>query len=316
MTSNHSLINTINRHRNLIIVAVSLLIIIAVGTFFFVQSSNQNIVNNPVDGSGQSSLSPNDAKNLNPPTSSRVISDLAGIEITRQLKEANGVYNMGFISSLRLKDVGIAIPVKVTPETEMIDRNRLNPIQSKPLEDIIPTPNNPKIKNQLIFEKYNIKTPIQYSSFTDVFGVNDNGSINFRSDPRQTNFKDETPIQKKLREGIVHLAISPLPGEEGNSYIIGHSSNNSSVKSDYNEIFKPIESKSQIGDEFTIFDDQGRELKFRVFETLAVEDNDAESAYKNFGDRRVVTLQASIVSKRNGKTAPYQRWLTRAELVL
>ena len=118
-------------------------------------------------------------------------------------------------------------------------------------------------------------------------------------------------------DGIVHIAFTADPGDIGNSYIVGHSSNFSSVKSDYNTIFKPIESVSKPGEEFILWDDCGRELKFKVFETLRIEEGDVNEAYKIYPDKRVVTLQTSILTFVPGKgLTPTHRWLTRGELVM
>ena len=60
----------------------------------------------------------------------------------------------------------------------------------------------------------------------------------------------------------------------------------------------------------------GRELTFRIFDTLVIEGDNATEAYKPFPGRRVLTLQTSIVSFREERGLyPYERWLIRAELV-
>ena len=133
--------------------------------------------------------------------------------------------------------------------------------------------------------------------------------------------KTQIPIQIKLRDGVVHLTeevhpYSVMPGEIGNSYIVGHSSNYSWVKSNYNEIFKPLEKRTQVGEEFIIYDKYGRELKFKVFETILIEETDTATAFKLFEGRRVVTLQTSVLTWRGGVLIPTHRWLTRGELVL
>lgn len=73
-------------------------------------------------------------------------------------------------------------------------------------------------------------------------------------------------------------------------YIVGYSSNYSYVFSVYNEIFKFIERISKIGEIFYVYDKDGRELKFEVFEILVIEVGDIEMVYKFFEGCRVVIL--------------------------
>lgn len=181
---------------------------------------------------------------------------------------------------------------------------------TEPKTDSLPIPFSDKTgqPNTLEFPNLKIKSPILYSSLEDIFEKNKDGSINYQK-PIRENLKNgplSTPIQRLLTKGIVHLAFTPNPGEFGNSYIVGHSSNYPSVKSDYNEIFKNL-GNAKIGDEFIIYNSEGKGIVFKVFENLAVDSDDTEIAYKDFKDKRVVTLQASILV--NGQ--PLKRRLVR-----
>ncbi|NJK71318.1 MAG: hypothetical protein HC932_03650 [Thermales bacterium] len=134
---------------------------------------------------------------------------------------------------------------------EQIELNKL-----APLEQLVPAPKNPQQKNFLKYPKYNINTPIIYSQLTDLFQTKADGSIDF-SKPVEEDLSQgplSNPIQRLLVDGIVHIAFTPQPGEIGNSYIVGHSSNFSSVQSSYNSIFKPIERRSEIGEEFILWE--------------------------------------------------------------
>jgi hypothetical protein len=176
------------------------------------------------------------------------------------------------------------------------------------LSDIIPVPSNPELINKFFYPRFNINdVPIIYSTKEDLFQTLPDGSLA----PRDLNDRFSSPIQIKLRDGIVHLYTTPLPGEIGNSYIVGHSSNYADIISPYNSVFKPLERRSSVGDEFIIYDMTGRKLTFRVFETKEIKADDSSEAYKSFGDRRVVTLQTSIVRS----PTVIDRWLTRGELV-
>jgi hypothetical protein len=175
------------------------------------------------------------------------------------------------------------------------------------IADIIKAPSNPQYTNRLFYPKYNINdVPILYSTFDDVFIRSQDGSVV----PRDTNARNSS-FQRLLKQGIVHLYSTALPGEVGNSYIVGHSSDYAPITA-YSAIFKPIERRSQPGEEFIIYDNQGRKLVFRVFDTLRITADQADEAYRDFGDKRVVTLQTSIVVNPN----VIDRWLTRGELIL
>jgi hypothetical protein len=237
--------------------------------------------------------------------------------------------SLGFDVKL-IKKTGTPSPVAdIAKETELkkleeIEKQKkllaLKPDNQKNLAELIPKPEVGQQFNLLTYPKYNITVPVIPSNLDDIFEKNPDGSINTAKPIEENVARDGPlgiPIQRLLVDGIVHMAFSPLPGElsdQMSSYIVGHSSNYPSVKSDYNTIFKPLESISQPGEEFTIFDKDGRELKFKVFETLKIAEEDSNEAYKAFPGRRVVTLQTSILGYKNGQIAATHRWLTRGEL--
>ncbi len=189
--------------------------------------------------------------------------------------------------------------------------NRDNSKELKSLGMQFSIPSEIKKKNWLSYPKYNIQTPILYSGFEDLFDKNE-GSYNFGKFKEQAN--QGSPVQDKLNDGIVHIGFTPQPGEIGNSYIVGHSSNFDYIVSDYKTVFKPIESISQPGEEFFIYDQDGRELKFCTYETKEIREEDIEEAYKDSEGKRTVTLQTSILRLKNGFLEPTHRWLTRGEL--
>jgi LPXTG-site transpeptidase (sortase) family protein len=189
-------------------------------------------------------------------------------------------------------------------------KNSSIPIRLPTNEDV-PTSDKTGDSNTLDFGTIGIQAPIVYASLGDIFEKNADGTINTNKPIQEDLSKGplSTPVQRLLTKGIVHLPFTPNPGELGNSYIVGHSSNYSSVKSVYNYVFKNL-GKAKIGDEFTIFNNSGKGLIFKVFEKLEVNTADVDKAYQDFGSRRVVTLQASILV--NGK--PLKRLLVRGEL--
>lgn len=282
---------------------------------------NQNVVASKYEKIAEASDNPTDTSKVEPETiivngDTVTFYDKTGRILTEILKQ-NANFDLGFIFSQPFIDLGNQIKISEDELNKFEDNIAGSPVDDGPvpLDKLIPPPASPgQFKNLLVYDKYKIKVPIIYTNFTDLFNTNPDGSINWGS-ARDTSAIN-SPVQTKLKDGIVHLAYTPQPGETGNSYIIGHSSNYSSVKSAYNSIFKPIEEKSQPGEEFIIYDRYGRELKFKVFEALKIADNDVEGAYAKYPDRRVVTLQTSILGYRKGKLEATHRWLTRGELQL
>lgn len=231
--------------------------------------------------------------------------DKDGKDITTLLANLN----LDYRSLQSFVELGLPAPViQGTAPVQEVPRK-------KTLAELTPAPASPSRTSFLNYPSYSINAPILWSTLDDLFKKNSDGSCCNLQDPIDQN-PTSSPIQTKLKEGIVHIAFQPLPGELGNSYIVGHSSNFSFIKSSYNSIFKPLEKKSKPGEFFTIWDQQGRELLFKVFETKEILEDDVSEAYKNYPDCRVVTLQTSILEWVNGQLLPTKRWLTRGELQL
>ena len=241
--------------------------------------------------------------------------DQAGIELTRRLRQ-NG-FDMGFIWSGFIQDLGFNLPVDVTPQyretTSEEEYAQLDlPV---PLEELIPAPENPELRNRLVFDDYEeVDAPIIYASFEDIFLADEEGQLRF--DEYVNNDPVDSPVQVKLREGVVHLPFTPSPGEQGNAYIIGHSSNYSSVQSDFNYIFAPLINEVNVGEDFVIYDNLGRELTFEVIDTRVVREEDVATAYVKYEDKRTVTLQGSILEQTPEGILPTKRYLVIGELVV
>jgi hypothetical protein len=237
--------------------------------------------------------------------------DHEGLYITSQV-QLQGVYT-GLISSENNSELGFDYPIELTEPVKRALEQQFGPRPTKTLDTLLPAPINAPVRNRLIWQDYNIDAPIVHSSLTDLFNI-ENGTINFYS--YVNNDPVESPIQQKLTQGVVHVAYTPLPGEIGNSYIIGHSSNYLGVQSEYNEVFRNLERAGNTGEVFTIFDHEGRKLDFRVFESFEVVETEVNRAYNQFDQSaRIVTLQASILEEVNGVQQPTRRWLIRGELI-
>lgn len=272
-----------------------------------------------------------------------ILVDNASMKINQYIKDnakkyPNYIRFMGNIYLEDLESLNIKPPITLSSEDKQL--RPLEEGEEKPaqrIKDLIPKPSTlestevePVTKlekrNLLVFPAYKIEVPIIFLTFDDLFPRDSNGNINVAGDLSypldrpicQTPFYRDvcSPVQKKLEKGVVHVPFSVQPGEVGNSYIAGHTSNYNFINSPYNTVFKPMEKKTKPGEIFYIYDKDGRKLTFKVFEGLLISEEDVEEAYRYYPDRRVVTLQGSVLTYDTGVGMPTHRWLTRGELVL
>lgn len=83
----------------------------------------------------------------------------------------------------------------------------------------------------------------------------------------QKSIKEED-IQGALENGVVHYATTSSPGEQGNTVIFGHSSNNILNKGKYKFAFVLL-NRLEIGDTFSLTKD-GKRYTYRVYEKKVV----------------------------------------------
>lgn len=79
---------------------------------------------------------------------------------------------------------------------------------------------------------------------------------------------DEKDILKALENGVVRYPTTAKPGERGNVFIVGHSSNYRWAKGSYNYVFTNL-NKLQKGDLITVYFEETKYV-YRVFEILVV----------------------------------------------
>ena len=104
--------------------------------------------------------------------------------------------------------------------------------------------------NEVIIPKINVQIPVIYD---------------------QTSI-DEAAIQASLENGVVHYSTTSSPGEQGNTVIFGHSSNNILNKGKYKFAFVLL-NRLQVGDTFTLTKN-GKRYVYRVYERKVVKPND------------------------------------------
>lgn len=103
---------------------------------------------------------------------------------------------------------------------------------------------------EVIIPKINVQIPVVYD---------------------QTSISEDD-IQKSLESGVVHYATTSSPGEQGNTVIFGHSSNNILNKGKYKFAFVLL-NRLEIGDTFSLTKG-GKQYTYRVYEKKVVKPTD------------------------------------------
>ncbi|HLD07878.1 MAG TPA: sortase [Candidatus Peribacterales bacterium] len=98
-------------------------------------------------------------------------------------------------------------------------------------------------------------------------------------------------IQNALRYGVVHYPGTASPGEIGNLFLTGHSSNYPWVESKYNAVFALLPSL-EVGDEYSVFY-QGELYRYRITEKFEVSPRDV-SVLAQPNEKRMSTLMTCV----------------------
>lgn len=104
--------------------------------------------------------------------------------------------------------------------------------------------------------------------------------------------QSEEVFQEALQSGVVHFPGTALPGQPGNVYIFGHSSDNVWAKGGYKTIFALLP-KMQPQDLILITDSEGNLYKYQVRETKVVSPQDTHVLDQGKNSRKLLTLQTS-----------------------
>lgn len=102
----------------------------------------------------------------------------------------------------------------------------------------------------------------------------------------------EKIFQQALQDGIVHYPGTASPGEFGNAYFFGHSSDNAWSKGSYKTVFAALP-RIKLGDEIRITDKQGKIFSYAVIKTLVTSPNDLSPLDQNEPAHKLLTLQTS-----------------------
>ncbi|MFA6131398.1 MAG: sortase [Patescibacteria group bacterium] len=104
--------------------------------------------------------------------------------------------------------------------------------------------------------------------------------------------KSEDVYQEALQNGVVHYPTSASPGEPGNVYIFGHSSDFLMFPGNYKTIFATLP-HIEIGADIIISDGTGIVYTYRVIETKIVNPKDLSVLDQGDGTTSLLTLQTS-----------------------
>jgi len=102
----------------------------------------------------------------------------------------------------------------------------------------------------------------------------------------------EKEFQALLIDGVVHYPATAMPGQIGNDYIFGHSSDYIWSKGHYKTVFAVLP-KIQIGDLVQISDSQGNLFNYKVMSTKVVLPDDLSVLSQDTAGKKILTVQTS-----------------------
>lgn len=150
-----------------------------------------------------------------------------------------------------------------------------------------PVDNSKKYEPNMVYiNSLGIKVPLQYA--------------------KEAN---EKSYQESLLNGVGHHPDTARPGQLGNVYIFGHSSDYKWSKGKYKTIFANLP-HIKIGVEIVVTDNLGNAYKYKVTDSLRVEATDVRWLNQANYQKKLLTLQTSYPVG----TAK-ARWVVRAEIV-
>lgn len=104
--------------------------------------------------------------------------------------------------------------------------------------------------------------------------------------------KNEAAYQAALRDGVVHYPETALPGEAGNMYVFGHSSDLIWSPGDYKTVFALLP-KVQEGDKVYVTNVKGDVFTYIVTDTFVVNPADKSVLGQFNFERSMLTVQTS-----------------------
>jgi LPXTG-site transpeptidase (sortase) family protein len=103
---------------------------------------------------------------------------------------------------------------------------------------------------------------------------------------------DEPTLQHGLEQGVVHYPDTAEPGEFGNAYYFGHSSDYAFKGGKYKTVFATLPKIAE-GEKIYITDQKGKQFVYQVVEKKIVGPHDVEVLSQGEGKEKLLTLQTS-----------------------
>lgn len=102
----------------------------------------------------------------------------------------------------------------------------------------------------------------------------------------------EADFQKALQNGVVHYPNTAKPGEFGNVYIFGHSSDYAFSVGNYKTVFALLP-KIEIEAEILISNENGDQFVYKIMDKLIVNPNETKYLDQYQNKEQLLTLQTS-----------------------
>ena len=117
-------------------------------------------------------------------------------------------------------------------------------------------------------------------------------SLGIKAPVKYVEESKESVFQEALRDGVVHFPGTAMPGQPGNAYIFGHSSDYLWSKGNYKTVFALLPRINK-GAEIQITDHNGDLYTYIVTDTFVVAPNDLSVLDQKNNEKKLLTLQTS-----------------------
>lgn len=124
-----------------------------------------------------------------------------------------------------------------------------------------------------------------------------------------TDAKTEAEYQKALENGVVHYPGTAKPGEDGNAYFFGHSSDFPTKPGHYKTVFALLP-RIHLGDQVVVTDEAGRAYTYEVIDRQVIKPTDTQWLSQGDRSEKLLTLQTSYPVG-----TAISRFIVRARLV-
>lgn len=122
------------------------------------------------------------------------------------------------------------------------------------------------------------------------------------------NEANEPTFQKALQSGVVHYPGTANPGEGGNCYIFGHSSDYIWSKGNYKTVLALLP-QIEIGDEVVVSNSKGEQFTYAVTQSFVASPKDVHLLDQGDKTKKILTLQTSYPLG-----TALKRWIVQAEI--